>query len=162
MGFMQQVTLPTRVTDTTASLIDHVYTRSKRSLVTDVISSDIADHYLTLTSYPKDNPKKEKTSITKRWLTFKHYAMVQALLAAEKWDCMEAMNLENATSYLSERIKEALDIVAPVETKVMGKKPINLWTTAGLKVSFKNSNNLYKIYRKHPTNENKSRENWTN
>ena len=60
MGFLQQVTLPTRVTDTTASLIDHVYTRSKRSLVTDVISSDIADHYLTLTSYPKDNPRKEK------------------------------------------------------------------------------------------------------
>ena len=47
--------------------------------------------------------------------------MVQALLAAEKWDCMEAMNRENATSYLSVRIKEALDIVAPVETKVMGK-----------------------------------------
>ena len=105
--------------------------------MTDVISSDIADHYLTLTSYPKDNPTKEKTSITKRWLTFEHYAMVQALLAAGKWDCMEAMNLENATSCLSERIKEALDIVAPVETKVIGKKPINLWTTAGLKVSLK-------------------------
>ena len=61
MGFLQQVTLPTRVTDTTASLIDHVYTRtrSKRSLITDVILSDIADHYLTLTSYPKDNLKKE-------------------------------------------------------------------------------------------------------
>ena len=67
------------------------------------------------------------------------------------------MNLENATSYLSERIKEALDIVAPVETKVMGKKPINLWTTAGLKVSLKNSNNLDKIYKKHPTVENKSK-----
>ena len=50
---------------------------------------------------------------------------------------VQAKDLENATSYLSERIKEALDIVAPVETKVMGKKPINLWTTAGLKVSFK-------------------------
>ena len=157
MGFLQQVTLPTRVTDTTASLIDHVYTRSKRSLVTDVISSDIADHYLTLTSYPKDNPRKEKTSIRKRWLTNEHYAMVRDLLAAEKWNCMEAMNLENATSYLSEKIKEALDIVAPVETKVLGKKPVNLWTTAGLKVSLKNSNNLYKIYKKHPTTENKSK-----
>ena len=66
LGFLQQVTLPTRVTESTQSLIDHVYTRSKRSLVTDVISSDISDHYLTLTSYPKNNPKKEKTSITKR------------------------------------------------------------------------------------------------
>ena len=81
--------------------------------------------------------------------------MVQALLAAEKWDCMEAMNLENATSYLSKRLKEALDIVAPVETKVIGKKTISLWTTAGFKVSLKNSNNLYKISKKHPTDENK-------
>ena len=72
--------------------------------------------------------------------------MVRDLLAAEKWDCMEAMNLENATSYLSEKIKEALDIVAPVETKVLGKKPVNLWTTAGLKVSLKNSNNLLCIF----------------
>ena len=157
LGLLQQVTLPTRVTETTESLIDHVYTRSKRSLVTDVISSDISDHYLTLTSYPKDNPRKDKTSITKRWLTLDHYPMVKTLLANENWDCMEAMTLDNATAYLSGRIREALDIVAPVETRKMGKKPFNQWTTAGLQVSLKQSNVLYKEYRKSPTPSNRQK-----
>ena len=82
--------------------------------------------------------------------------MVKAILAAEHLDCMEAMNLENATSHLSEIIKEALVIVAPVETRTLGKKPINLWITAGLKTSLKTSNNLYKVYKKQPTQENKT------
>ena len=84
-------------------------------------------------------------------------AMVKTLLAAEDWDCMEAMTIENATAYLTERIKEALDIVAPVETRELGKKTINLWTTAGLRVSLKQSNVLYKEYRKSPTPLNKQK-----
>ena len=66
---------------------------------------------------------------------------------------MESMNLEELTSYLNEKIKEALDIVAPVETKIQGKKPINLWTTGGIKVSLKQCTKLYRVYKKSP-NEN--------
>ena len=83
--------------------------------------------------------------------------MVKTLLANENWDCMEAMTLDNATAYLSERIREALDIVAPVETRKMGKKPFNQWTTAGLQVSLKQSNVLYKEYRKSPTPSNRQK-----
>ena len=67
---------------------------------------------------------------------------------------METMTLNDATSHLSDKIKEALDIVAPIETKTIGKKPINLWNTAGTKVSLKQSNTLYKKYKKNPTPEN--------
>ena len=52
--------------------------------------------------------------------------------------------------------RQGLDIVAPVETKQIGKKPINLWTTAGTRVSLKKSNQLYKKYKKNPTAEKKS------
>ena len=157
MGFMQQITLPTRVTDTTSSLIDHVYTKSRQTLITDVISSDIADHYLTLTSYPKTRSKQEKVQITKRWLTFESYAQAKQLLAIENWNCMEDMNLNDSANYLTGKIKEALDIVAPVETKTIGKKPINLWVTGGIKVSMKTCNDLYKRYRKSPSDENRKK-----
>ena len=60
---------------------------------------------------------------------------------------MESMNLEESTNHLSDKIKEALDIVAPVETKIQGKKPINLWTTGGIKVSLKKCTKLYRVYK---------------
>ena len=64
--------------------------------------------------------------------------------------------LEESTNYLTDKINEGLDIVAPVETKQIGKKPINLWTRAGTRVSLKKSKQLYKKYKKNPTTEKKS------
>ena len=40
--------------------------------------------------------------------------------------------------------------------KQQGKKTINLWTTQGTKASLKHSNQLYKNYKKSPTEENKT------
>ena len=41
-----------------------------------------------------------------------------------------------------------MDIVAPIETKTLSKKPINQWLTLGLKISLKQSNKLYRKWRK--------------
>ena len=50
---MPEVALPARMRHSNSkSLIDHVYTRSKRTLRTDVIATDISDHYMTITNYP--------------------------------------------------------------------------------------------------------------
>ena len=70
---------------------------------------------------------------------------------------MESMNLEESTNHLSDKIKEALDIVAPVETKIQGKKTINLWTTGGIKTSLKQCTKLYRAHKKSP-NENSKKE----
>ena len=43
-GFIQRVTMPTRTTDNTKSLIDHVYTKTRNHPYTDIIQSDISDH----------------------------------------------------------------------------------------------------------------------
>ena len=83
LGFTQQVTLPTHVTDTSKSLIDHIYTKSKSTIATDVLASDISDHFLTLTTYSNSSSKSAKTYITKRWLTFDSYAQLQQLLKAK-------------------------------------------------------------------------------
>ena len=58
------------------------------------------------------------------------------------------MNIEESTKKLEGIITEAMDIVAPVTTKILSKKPINQWLTLGLKVSLKESNNLYRKWRK--------------
>ena len=58
------------------------------------------------------------------------------------------MNIEESTNQLEGIIKEAMDIVAPITTKILSKKTINQWLTLGLKISLKQSNNLYRKWRK--------------
>jgi len=84
-GFIQRVTKPTRTTDNTESLIDHVYTKSRKHPYTDIIISDISDHYITVTTFPNESAKIKKTTITKRWFTRDSYTEIQQMLAAEDW-----------------------------------------------------------------------------
>merc|ERR1712121_94348 len=49
LGFLPTITIPTRITDETQTLIDHIYIRSSRKLNekrirTGVLYSDISDH----------------------------------------------------------------------------------------------------------------------
>ena len=148
-GFIQQVTLPTRPGKNHSSLIDHVYTRSKRKLRSDIIITDVSDHYPILTTYPKWRAKREKVKITKRWLTPDSYDQLQTILAGTDWSIISSSNnIEESTKTLEGIITEAMDIVAPIETKTLSKKPINQWLTLGLKISLKQSNKLYRKWRK--------------
>ena len=153
LGLMQQVTLPTRIGNSTKTLIDHVYTRSKRTLRTDIIDSSLSDHFLTLTRYPRFKKKREKTKVTKRWLKSEHYGTIRDLLGAQSWDSIPKDDVDIAANFLTTKIQEAMDIVAPVQTKTLNRKPINQWATAGLKISIKTENKLYRNYRKNPSSE---------
>ena len=61
---------------------------------------------------------------------------------------MVNLDCEAATNFLESKIIEALDLVAPIETKIVKEKLENQWTTTGIKISLKRSHNLYKTYRK--------------
>ena len=145
-GLLQQVTLPTRQTVNTGTLIDHIYTKSNKYLETNVIQTDILDHYPTITHFHDTCAPNSGTTITKRWFVEATYEAIQILLQEcnNDWDKMETMGLVEATEYLSSKITEILDIIAPVETKKMSKKPINKWITQGIKISLKNVNQQYK------------------
>ena len=82
LGLIQQVTIPTRVSDNFETLIDHVYTKSKKKIKTDVITPQISDHYATLTSFINDKHSRKKTSITKRWFKAESYIELATLLGA--------------------------------------------------------------------------------
>ena len=48
-----------------------------------------------------------------------------------------------------------MDIVAPITTKILSKKTINQWLTPGIKISLKQSNTLYRKWRKSGKSESK-------
>ena len=147
LGLIQQVSLPTRVSDNFETLIDHVYTCSRRKLKTDVITSQISDHYATLTSFLNDKQDRKKIKITKRWFKEESYIELATMLAATDWSPMETMNCEDSAEYLESKIKEAMDIIAPIETKIVKNKKENQWLTAGIRISLVTSRLLYKRYR---------------
>ena len=95
-----------------------MYTRSKRKLRSDIIITDISDHYPILTTYPKWRAKREKVQITKRWLTPDSYDQLQTILAGTDWSSISSStNIEESTKNLEGIITEAMDIVAPITTK---------------------------------------------
>ena len=147
-GMLQQVTNFTRTTDKCRSLIDHVYTRSKHRSFTDIILADISDHNLLLTQFQNWSLKQSKIKITKRWFDKDSYTNIHTLLGAEDWTCMEGMDVNNSTDHLISRITEAMDIVAPVETKEVKLQTVNPWLTQGLTISLKASRKMYKRNKK--------------
>ena len=76
------------------------------------------------------------------------YLELATILAATDWSPMEAMNCEDSSEYLESKIKEAMDIVAPIETKIVKNKKENQWLTAGIRISLATSRLLYKRYKK--------------
>ena len=116
---VQQVTIPTRIQGSSQTIIDHVYVKSKQHAISNVIMTDISDHFATtcITQFHRTKVATPSTKVTKRWLTAETYEYLRILLRHENWDQMESMNCETATAFLVDKITEAMDIVAPIETK---------------------------------------------
>ena len=57
---LQYVTIPTRVTDYSSTIVDHVYIgiQSTQQIAVDVIRTTLSDHYATLTSFTTEDSKK--------------------------------------------------------------------------------------------------------
>ena len=138
---LQQVTLPTRVTDTNATLIDHVYTKSNKTLQTDVIICDISDHYPTLTEYLNKKAPTKEQKITKRWFKEESYTEIREALEDKEdtWQLMHNLSVDKATNLLHKTIQDILDEVAPIETKTLSTKPINRWPTKYVSTTQRNN-----------------------
>ena len=60
---------------------------------------------------------------------------------------MESMNCETATAFLIDKITEAMDIVAPIETKELKGNTINTWKTKAIKICLNKQRSLYCAYK---------------
>ena len=72
-GFVQTVSKPTRVTDHSATLIDHVYTNNiENTLSSNVVTLDISDHLATLTTIKLRSILQKHTTRSNRTDTTKY------------------------------------------------------------------------------------------
>ena len=104
-GFLQVVSRPTRITQDTATLIDHVYTNNLQNTIScNILTLDISDHLATSTTIALDSGKGSKImlqkinsyeNIEKRHFNVKNDIKFSNLMANEKFE--EAMAFEDAT-----------------------------------------------------------------
>ena len=96
-GIVQTVSKPTRVTDHSATLIDHVYTNNiENTLSSNVLTLDISDHLATLTTIKlraisqKHTTHSNRTDTTKyrqtRTINEANNAIFKELLEGETWE----------------------------------------------------------------------------
>jgi hypothetical protein len=148
LGLLQRVSIPTRVQGKSKSLIDHAYVRSNKQVLSNVLVTDISDHFATLTVFPKWKKQTLKSKITKRWLTPESYEQINHLLSAETWEKFHLLSVNEMADQLISKITEALDIVAPVEKRKIKSKLSNPWLTTGILISIKSKNAKYRILKK--------------
>ena len=142
-GFHQSVTEPTRITESSKTLIDHVYSNTDSPPRTNIIMAGLSDHELTYTILPT-RVRHKKEFVTKRWFKPSDYDDVANLLEGVDWNPMITMCADKAAEYLEGKIKNALDEVTPIKTKKVSIKKLNQWSTIGIRTSTKTSYMLYK------------------
>ena len=149
-GLLQQVTESTRVTDTTSTLIDHVYTRLSSTAYTDVIITDLADHYGTLTTINSKQKSRKNITATKRWFTKAAYDALEAMLRDQTWPHDEP-DIHSKAQLTHAIITSYIDAHIPVESRTINRNKFNPWTTPGLLISMKTCEKLYRKAKKDNT-----------
>ena len=156
-GFVPVVLKPTRITETTFTLIDHIYTNNilevKQSAI---IITDVADHLATSVFY-KQNKKDENTNNVKtRSFCDKNVAKFKNYLLYTDFSVIYNIQCPNECfSKFIELYKTGFDECFPIHEVAPRKNTHRkTWYTNELKLSGKLKNKLYKKKLQSPTETN--------
>ena len=150
-SFIPVITKPTRITFSTATLIDNIYIKYNRTdmeIESGILTTDLSDHLPCICTL-----KFEKAAHkTKKELTFQHRNIdenainrMKILLSQIDWSHLHTFTVENAYQNFIEKINRIINTVAPLKKVTI--KPNNVikdpWMTRGLMKSSRTSARLY-------------------
>ena len=146
---LPSITKPTRVTHSTATLIDNIYVDTElfTFLQSFVVKTDISDHFLCLVDIQNNSfSKTDVGGYTFRKIDENSTRNIKGALYNIDWSLLEQMSTNEASLFLSKEITKALDFYAPIKIskgrqKHKSREP---WFTLGLKTS---SMRCFKMYR---------------
>lgn len=165
-GFLPLITKPTRVTDHSATLIDHIYTNKTNLHATSgIIITDISDHFGIFSTIKYDYEKKMSRPTHKMIRSFSENNINNFNNILSQSDFASVTNQNNVNLAYNSFIdiyKAAYDRAFPLkEVKLIKKyQKLTPWTTRGLVTSSITKIKLLKMKLKSPTVENKLR--WSN
>ena len=162
-NFMPHITLPSRITNTSSTLIDHIHSNSKQgSFISGIIYSCISDHMpifnIGHTSKVGKPSKKEKIQIRK--FGPRNKTLFKDKLGEKDWsNVINDNNPRTAFKTFSDTINCDFEECFPLLNVTPRKdlNPINKFMTKALLVSRKNRNKLAAKKLKNPSQENISK-----
>ena len=113
-------TRPTRITHTTATLIDNIYMKvpSMNNTFTAILTSDISDHFPVIVfNDTKHSVKKSPVTVTSRKLDNTALEGIKEMLSATDWSQLYNLNVGDKFQCISQKVLEHIDIYAPLVTR---------------------------------------------
>lgn len=151
---------PTRITPSSATLIDNILTNNQVTVNSVILVTDITDHLPTILSttinlQKKKVPKKEQSY--KRSHTDCNINYFKQKLSKVNWnEKLNGVNVDEDYNVFNETFTKLYDECIPLKKCSVNRKkePLSPWITKGLLKSINNKNKLYKKYKKIPNDEN--------
>jgi hypothetical protein len=146
-GFIPGITLPTRITHSTSTLIDNIYTNLSKTMTTNsaVLTYDISDHLPVLILV--GNIIKPKSSLTIKCRPTDEQTMQNTLthLKAINWDYLKDLSVNEAWNTFHSKINEVIETLTPLKSVTIPHNRIirQPWMSTGLLQSSRTSNKLY-------------------
>ena len=163
-GFCIMIDRPTRITETSISLIDNIFTNDPPNAIdSGALINDISDHFPVFTITKRPPPIHSPPlgpSHARRARQFKPgniKGFSQALSIANWNSVLDDSNADSAFNKFHDRISRLLDIHCPIKTNKLSKRktPRKPWITSSIIKSINLKDKLFRKYRANPSLENK-------
>lgn len=162
-GYIPLISRPTRVTEFTATLIDHIYTNALNTLdegmyLNGIMYCDISDHFPVFHICKSCIKKKEgKTVVYRQVANEKNLIRFKQELDKTKWDEIYCENsAQNGYDKFIMKFDKLYKKCIPVKKYVL-RPMAKPWMTECLLNSVKRKNKLYFMYIKNPSAESEQR-----
>ncbi len=151
-NFQPMIIMPTRITQTSSTIIDHIYVRNecnRSSAIGGNIFADVSDHlpnFVLINDNKKVHQKKDKTMI--RLFTEKNKIKFKAGIHAIKWNDLfqDEKNANALYNIFSDEVEKKFNESFPLVKKSRRGMRDKEWITKGIKISSKHKNKLYKCW----------------
>ena len=157
-NFFPLVHLPTRITETSATLIDNIFCNHLVPHNSGVIYNDISDHYPIFTTFSHfHNLAPNLVDNYIHNFSCKNLTNLNLYLNQIDWhDVSNATDVDAGFHNFISTVQNAIDQYCPLKNVIKMKKNKLAWMSSGLLISSHRKNKLYKTFIKNPTTLNKS------
>ena len=151
LGLFPQINRPTRITHSTATLIDNIFISNKLSpaSISYICIEDHSDHLPCLVTLENVMQYKQlPIEITTRRVTSENIEKINDTLLNENWTItLNDLNTDEAFDLFHAKLTDCFNLECPERTiKLRPDKRSEPWITPGLLSSIKKQNKLYTIH----------------
>ena len=143
------ITRPTRITKSTATLIDNVFISQNlhKNFESSIIINDISDHLPSIvTIHNQFTDSTEPWEFNCRSLNETKMKEINNLLLSTDWSTLNTTDVNKSFTELQNRIDDCMNAITPLKTITIPRHKVwcEPWITKGISNSMNNCTHLYK------------------